>query len=481
MSFVQTEYAVLLTLLLALYWWLPRQWQNALLVVTSFVFYGWVHPWLVALLLVSASLDYTAARGIAERPTQKLAFLRLSIVGNVLILGTFKYFDFFVESFELLLDAMGVAVHLPMLNLLLPMGISFYTFQTVSYTIDVYWGRTHARTNYLTYLLYVSFFPQLVAGPIERASHLLPQLESDRVFSWDQLRSGFSLVVWGAFKKVVIADTVAPYVDTIYAAESPSHAMIWSACILFMVQILADFTGYTDIARGTARMLGIDLMKNFNHPYLSKTPFELWDRWHISLSSWLRDYIFYPVASSKTLRTYLRIPGLRESGLTALVRASIVTMMFSGLWHGASWNFVLWGAFWAAVQVSWQVGERKFPRSWQKWRYKGLIQYGLMVPVHLVGHQLFRTSELSRLGLAFFSNPFAGDAVDWWLSFFLLELAALAAGILTIAMLIDLYVLPKIKGKPVYLLLEPVAWCVAMWAIMAFQRPAHSDFIYFAF
>jgi alginate O-acetyltransferase complex protein AlgI len=215
-SFVQFEFPILVVTALTVYWAVGHRAQNLLLLATSLLFYGWVHPAWLGLLVGSATLGYTTALGMAQRPQHRLALLRVSLVGNALILGTFKYFDFFVGSVDVALDALGLHIELPLLGVMLPAGISFYTFQSISYTIDVYRGDTHARTHYLDYLLYLAFFPQLVAGPIERATHLLPQLESPRTFQLDNLRSGLGLALWGAFKKVVIADTVARYVNGIY-------------------------------------------------------------------------------------------------------------------------------------------------------------------------------------------------------------------------------------------------------------------------
>src|SRR5688572_18556242 len=274
MTFAQVEFLAFFAVVFAVYWALPRRAQNVWLVATSLVFYGWVHPWFVLLLLYSAVLNWGAAVVMDTRPAWKLTALRVAIAGNVLLLGTFKYLDFFVENVAAVLDLVGLKADLHVLGILLPVGISFYTFQNVSYVVDVYLGKVKAERSFLTFSCYVAFFPRLIAGPIERAGDLLPQLHADRTLDVERFRSGVSLAAWGIVKKTVVADTLAPYVNAIYGAEAPSNAMAWAAALGFMVQILADFSAYTDIARGTARLLGFELRKNFDHPYAAASPEE---------------------------------------------------------------------------------------------------------------------------------------------------------------------------------------------------------------
>ncbi len=481
MSFVQIEFLWFFVVVLAIYWALPRRGQNLLLVLASLAFCGWVHPWFAVPLLFSSSIDFLCARGMQEFPKKKRVFLRLSLAGNVLMLGTFKYLDFFIENFAAVLHALGLGADIHTLDLLLPLGISFYTFQTVGYTIDVYRGRVRARSSFLDYLVYVSFFPQLVAGPIERASHLLPQVERDRVADPEAMFSGLGLALWGAFKKVVIADTVAQYVNAIYATDQPSWAMAWAASIGFIVQILADFTGYTDIARGTARMLGFRLVKNFDHPYLATSAQDLWGRWHISLSSWLRDYIFYPASTWRWARKYLRVPFMRETGMSNLARATAITMMFSGLWHGAAWHFVLWGAFWTVVQVAFLYGERKIPRSLRRWKHRRWVMVIAMFPIHMATHQLFREPQAGRLLGYFFGNPLDSSPDQLLVALVMLEMALLCASVLVLAMLFEMYVLPRLRRTAMWLPVQTSLWCVAAWAIFTFARQTQNDFVYFAF
>ena len=288
MSFVQYEFPIFLFVVWSLYWaiaWLPRGTarskltaQNALLLVASLVFYGWFHLWFVWLMLAAALVDFGVAQAIERWPEHKKRLVALSLTLNLGLLGYFKYVDFFAEQVVAALRMMGLPAEWDGLGLMLPVGISFYTFQTIGYTVDVARGELRARKDVLEYLLYVSFFCQLVAGPIERSGKLLPQIERPRTFSLVGLRSGISLAMWGGFKKLVVANSIAPYVDKVFVLNDPSAPLVWAATAGFMVQIYADFSGYTDIARGTARMLGFEMSENFREPFLAKTTVEFWSR-----------------------------------------------------------------------------------------------------------------------------------------------------------------------------------------------------------
>ncbi len=471
MTFAQSEFGLFLVVVVALYWLLPRRGQNLLLVAASFLFYGWIHPAWVLLLLYSAVLDYGCARGMAARPDRKLWFLRLSLLGNALLLGTFKYLDFFLENVATAISFFGLSANVETLGILLPVGISFYTFQTMSYTLDVYWGKIEARRNFVDYLLFVSFFPQLVAGPVERAGNLLPQFEADRTWSWEQTRWGVSLIVWGLFKKVVIADALAPYVNAIFATDQPSRAMAWAAALGFMVQMLADFSAYSDIARGSARLFGIELMRNFRHPYLAASPIEFWERWHISFSAWLRDYVFFPTYLS---RSWSWLP------MDNAIRATLLTMLFSGLWHGAAWHFVLWGVFWGVVQVTWQVVGARVP-SWGSGHWQRPAQVGLMIAIGWIAHLIFREPSLLRLATYFAGSPLAGTFEERVVAGVMLAFALAGAFTLTVAMLAELYVLPRLRKTAAWFPIETSLWALAGIAIYTFARQTQTDFLYFQF
>jgi D-alanyl-lipoteichoic acid acyltransferase DltB (MBOAT superfamily) len=309
----------------------------------SFVFYGWWDWRFLGLVLVSTTIDFLAglliesARRDGDRSTAKLG-LTVAVSANLLILGVFKYFDFFSLSIAAAFAQIGIRIDPVLLYVVLPVGISFYTFHAISYAVDVYRGNVAASRSYLDYLNFVMFFPQLVAGPIARASHLLPQVKKGFTVQIDDIYSGSQLFLFGLVKKLAIADNLAPVVDRVFSNPNPTFIDIVFGGLGFMSQIYCDFSGYTDMARGTARMFGISLADNFKFPFLVANPRDFWHNWHISLSTWLRDYLFIPLGGSHGPRAFV-------------ARNLMITMLLGGLWHGASWNFVLWGAFHGAWLV----------------------------------------------------------------------------------------------------------------------------------
>ena len=343
MLFNSFTYAIFLPVVFLLYW-LPikrntRGWQNVILLIASYFFYccwDWRFAFLIA--FTSAS-SYTSALYIEKGRGRKF-WLTVNLVVNLCILGFFKYFGFFVESFKALLGLFGVTVDSPALQIILPVGISFYTFQALGYTIDVYRGKLPASRNILQFFTFIAFFPQLVAGPIERASRLLPQFDKARVFDYDQAVDGFSLIVKGLILKLVIADRLAVFVDGVYNHPSAASGLsVVLAVVFFAFQLYADFYSYSEIARGSAKLLGMELMLNFRRPYLSSSFKDFWKRWHISLSSWFTDYVYIPLGGNRrgTARRVLNV---------------FVVFLLSGLWHGASWTFVGWGLCCALFMVA---------------------------------------------------------------------------------------------------------------------------------
>ena len=296
-------------------------------------FYGYWDWRFCLLLLLSTIIDFFVGRalGETEKRSQKKLLLTISLVSNLGILGFFKYFNFFVDSFNHVVNAFGQSLDFVHLNIILPVGISFYTFQTLSYTIDIYRKKLEPTSNFINFALFVSFFPQLVAGPIERAKALLPQLSKKLSPTSNQIKEGVVLIILGLFRKVIIGDTAGRLVDHIFTQPQfyTSFELI-SALILFSIQIYADFSGYSHMARGIAKLLGVEIMKNFEQPYFSRNVTEFWRRWHISLSSWLKDYLYISLGGNRKgkFRTYINL---------------MTTMLLGGLWHGASWNFVIWG------------------------------------------------------------------------------------------------------------------------------------------
>lgn len=306
--------------------------QNLLLLIASYFFYGWWSWEFMLLLLLSTLLDYLYGFGVASanKVTSKI-FLWLSIINNLGILAIFKYFNFFSNQFSALFYNFGIKLDPFLLDIALPVGISFYTFHGMSYVFDIYNGRQKPIGNFVNYAVFVSFFPLLVAGPIERAHHLLPQVMNPRLFNYRQSVEGGRLLLWGFIKKVIFADTLATNVDIVFNNYQEANTIsLLTAAIAFSFQIYCDFSGYTDIALGTAKLLGFELLSNFKFPYFSRDLAEFWRRWHISLSSWFRDYLYIPLGGSK-------------NGKVNSIKNTFIVFLVSGFWHGASWNYIVWG------------------------------------------------------------------------------------------------------------------------------------------
>jgi len=334
MLFNSFEFALFATSVFALYWLLKLRGQNVLLLVASYLFYcAWDWRFL-SLLIFQSLVDYVAGLGIGRNSDERVRkrYLIAAISINLLLLAIFKYFGFFIESAIGFLGWFGLEPNPPLLEILLPIGISFYTFQSITYSFDVYRRRLEPTRNLLNYALFVAYFPHMIAGPIQKANHLLPQIERPRSLpSGEQLRSGLFLILMGLFKKVAIADSAARVVnETFDAGSSAGSATLFIGMVAFALQIYGDFAGYSDCARGVSRLFGIELTRNFEQPYLSRNITEFWRTWHISLSTWLHDYLYVPLGGNQRgkLRTYMNL---------------LITMLLGGLWHGASWTFVIWG------------------------------------------------------------------------------------------------------------------------------------------
>jgi D-alanyl-lipoteichoic acid acyltransferase DltB (MBOAT superfamily) len=342
MYFHSIDFALFLPIVFVLYWFVCRQSikaQNILLLLASYVFYGWWDWRFLGLIIFSTGLDFVVAQAIAESPhknRQKL-WLWVSLSLNLGLLCVFKYFNFFIDNFVAAFNLLGYNIPESNLNLILPVGISFYTFQTLSYTIDVYRGKMQASKDFIAFAAFVAFFPQLVAGPIERASHLLPQFLDKRPFDAAKATDGLRQILWGLVKKIVIADNCAEYANQIFNHSGEQNGMtLLLGAMFFAFQIYGDFSGYSDIAIGVARLFGFDLMRNFAFPYFSRDIAEFWRRWHISLTTWFRDYLYIPLGGSRGNKL-----------LTA--RNTLIIFLVSGFWHGANWTFVYWGAFHAVL------------------------------------------------------------------------------------------------------------------------------------
>ena len=338
MLFNSAIFFVFLAVVLAGYYLFARRSQNAWLLVASYVFYGWWDWRFLFLLFATTAIAWATGLGMdCPFPRRRKACLVFSLVSNLGILGFFKYFDFFADSLAAAFAAFGLSADPPTLKIVLPVGISFYTFQALSYTVDVYRKDMPPTRSFLDFALYVSFFPQLVAGPIERATHLLHQFAGERRVTREALETGSFLILQGLFRKIVIADGAAGVVNAAFAnASTAPAAELAAGMVLFALQIYGDFAGYSDIARGVARLMGFELMENFRQPYFSRSVTEFWRRWHISLSTWLRDYLYIPLGGNR-------------KGPRRMYANLMATMLLGGLWHGANWTFVAWGGLHGAA------------------------------------------------------------------------------------------------------------------------------------
>ena len=471
MLFNSIDFVLFLSVVVGAYFLAPAGWRWIVLLVASYAFYMSWNPVYMTLIVGSTLIDFLVSNRLSreESPKRRKGFLLISLGANLGLLFAFKYWNFFNENARALFGASWVV---PDLDLLLPVGISFYTFQTLGYTVDVYRREVEPEKGLGRFALYVTFFPQLVAGPIERASQLLPQLRRAPQLDGARLVSGLERALWGLFKKVVIADRLALYVDVVYG-NLPAHGPLTYllATYAFAFQIYCDFSGYSDIAIGCARIFGIDLMENFRAPYLAKTITEFWRRWHISLSTWLRDYLYIPLGGNR-------------QGVRKTYRNLMTTMLLGGLWHGASWNFVIWGVlhglFLSASRMTFEWRERLAKRLRIPGSMVGVLR--TVVTFHLVcfAWVFFRASSLddSRQILSGFVSG------DWESVYWNKSVLQAFVGLLVLAF-VQLYqyrvgsVHERVMKLPVW-----VRWAGAyglIFSIILFGVEDGSQFIYFQF
>jgi D-alanyl-lipoteichoic acid acyltransferase DltB (MBOAT superfamily) len=442
MLFNSFEYVVFLPLVFLVYWLIKPEkfrWQNGLLIISSYIFYGvWDYRFLF-LLIFSTSLDYLSGLMIHQAQTKlrKKIWLLTSIIINLGFLGFFKYYNFFIESFAELLQQFGLQPHLWTLQVILPVGISFYTFHGLSYVLDIYKEKIAPTKNIVDYSLFVSFFPLLVAGPIERATHLLPQIQKPRQFDMLRATDGLKQILWGFFKKIVIADNCAGIVNQVFDHYDtmPAYGLIIGA-VCFSFQIYGDFSGYSDIALGSARLLGIELLRNFSYPYFSRDIAEFWRRWHISLTTWFRDYIYIPLGGSRVSKA-------------KIIRNTFIIFLVSGFWHGANWTYIAWG-FINAVYF--------LPLLLTKNNRKNLntVAEGKIFPSFKELTAMTATFALSTLAWIIFRAPgigFAGDYISriFSSSLFSLDIGYYPVGgksnVLTVALLILVFLIVEWIGR----------------------------------
>jgi alginate O-acetyltransferase complex protein AlgI len=419
MLFNSFEFLIFFPIVFTLYWFVfskNKSQQNTFLLIVSYLFYSF-WDWRFSFLLgFSTILDYYSGIIIGNSLDLKTKrfWTRLSVITNIGILCYFKYTNFFIDSFIRLFDNIGFHLDPFTLNIILPIGISFYTFHGVSYVLDIYYGRSKATTNILEYSLFVSFFPLLVAGPIERATHLLPQLSKKREFSYVQSVEGCRLILWGMFKKVVIADSLAPIVDDIFSNyQNHNGITLIIGVIGFAFQVYGDFSGYTDIARGISKLLGIELILNFNFPYFSRSIPEFWSRWHISLSSWLNDYLFTPLALK-----------FRHHGKNGIFIAVFITFLIAGFWHGAGLKFVVYGAYFGMLYAPYVYTKKGIKSMVSKKtdpiQFSDLPKIILTFSLVCLGFVFFRANNLNQC-FQYLQHIFADTCQNYNFSYLILN------------------------------------------------------------
>ena len=478
MLFNSIDFAIFLPIVFALYWSVVRfspRFRNVVLLVASYVFYGWWDWRFLSLIVLSSTIDYCVGRGLAHTDCERRrrSLLMVSVFANIGFLGFFKYYSFFLANFLAAFSFLGQPISAHGLNIVLPVGISFYTFQTLSYSIDVYRRKIEPTTNILAFFSFVSFFPQLVAGPIERATHLLPQFYEPKPFVYDDAINGLRQMLWGLFKKVVVADNCARFVNETFINHADcSGSTLLLGVFCFAFQIYGDFSGYSDIAIGTSRLFGFSLKDNFAFPYFSRDIAEFWRRWHISLSSWFRDYVYIPLGGSR-------------GGTWQQLRNVLVIFSVSGLWHGANWTFVVWGVLNALYFIPLLLLNKNR-------RYTDLVAKGRLLPSLREAGQIVTTFSLTLVAWVFFRADSLGHAVDYLYGMFSASLFSLP---------------PDIPGKPLAFIAltvgvewlqrdrkhgldfsdrklpRPVRWMIyyAVLTVILWFGGAQQEFIYFQF
>ena len=466
MAFTSYDFLLFFLVIFSLYWLARRkEWQNVLLLVASYVFYGWVHPWYALLLGLSTLADYGLSLGIARNRARTRLFMALSLLVNVGVLGFFKYYNFFSADLVETLTRLGVRADALLVLIALPAGLSFFTLKKLGYIIDVARGDLEPTRDLVGFSLFVSFFPQVTAGPIDRAQKLLPQIQLPRVWKADHFLSAWPLIVMGFFKKVVIADSVKVIVDMVFSLEQPTILLTLSGALAFALQILADFSAYTDLSRGVARLFGFETSENFRAPYLSLTPTDFWNRWHITLSTWLRDYIFFPLRRA-LLRS--RLP----RWLTELL-PPLVTMLVSGIWHGSGWTYVVWGLFFGVLIASYQtlgLGGAWKPST----RLTGFLAWLVMFAFIVLTFLIFRAPSLAWVGNLFVSNSLVGSHEKWISALVVLSMVLVYTAPLIVKHFLDRYARPDSFLHTAY-------YALATVSMFFFLNASSSDFFYFQF
>ena len=476
MVFNSLPFLLFIAIFLPLYFLLKGRQRMWLCLIASYFFYGWWDWRFLGLVLFTTTLDFTL--GILIHETEEVAkrkrLVTLSVIMNLGFLGFFKYFNFFIDSFVRMLSVFHITPSWHTLHIILPIGISFYTFQSMSYTIDVYKKEFEPERDFFRFATFVALFPQLVAGPIVRAKHFLPQFREDKKLDWDRIKEGLTQVIWGFFKKVAIADTLAPFVDQCFALPSnysSSHLLV--GVILYSFQIYCDFSGYSNIACGLAQAMGFDFPWNFRTPYFSKNFSEFWTRWHISLSSWLRDYL------------YISLGGNR-GGEGKTYRNLILTMILGGLWHGANFTFIVWGFLHGFYLVVQRLLSEPFERVLNFIRMPRFLQNGLSILIvyffTCLAWVFFRASDISSAWFII-KRIASGDGFGWStvINQFLVLKAVLLIAVLLAAEIINNNVTNLQKLSVNHTFFRVISLSILLWLIAFFGTFSSSAFIYFQF
>ncbi len=482
MLFNSLDFAIFLPIVFILYWFVISKnlkFQNLLIVIASYVFYGWWDWRFLSLIMFSTLVDYTVGRRLRNEENQKKRQMLLwtSIFVNLGFLGFFKYFNFFLDNFVEAFSFLGHPINPQGLNIILPVGISFYTFQTLSYTIDVYRRKLEPTRNFIAFAAFVSFFPQLVAGPIERATNLLPQFYKKRTFDYNKAVDGLRQILWGMFKKVVIADNAAEYANLIFNnSDDYSGSTLVLGALFFAFQIYGDFSGYSDIAIGTSRLFGFNLMKNFAFPYFSRDIAEFWRRWHISLSTWFRDYLYIPLGGSK---------GSKWNQ----IRNVFIIFIVSGFWHGANWTFIIWGALNAIYFLPLLLLKRNRQNL-------EVVAQGKYLPSIKEFLNMAATFGLTLLAWVFFRADSVGHAMRYLSEIFSTSVFTIpkfegVQDILSISLVILFFIIVEWNGREEEHAIanigsrwkRPFRWAFyyALLLLLFYLRGAQQEFIYFQF
>lgn len=467
MSFTSLTFWFFFAVVFALYWFArERRWQNVILVVASYLFYGWVKPWLAFLLGISTLIDFFLAKRMSKDKSHVRSLMLLSLLLNLGVLAFFKYYNFFSDDLARIAGAFGVQNDFFFTQIALPAGLSFYTLKKLGYMIDVSRSTLQPSRSLIDFTLYVSFFPQIVAGPIDRPQKLMPQIEATRIWKAEYLYSAWHLILMGLFKKLVIANGVSPITERVFHLEEPTILLAITGALGFTLQILADFSAYTDLSRGAAYLLGFDTSENFKSPYLSLTPTDFWNRWHITLSFWLRDYVFFPLRRS-LLGRQPRLPDWLVLSIPPLA-----TMLLSGVWHGAGWTYLLWGAMYGILIAIYQMlgmGSNWKPSHWARTILAWLVMFSFIV----FGWLLFAAPSLDWV-INIFSNPFFGSREQQSVALIGLSITAVYSIPMIAKMVLD-------RCSKEDSILRSLYYAAATATIFIYVNSATPDFIYFQF